>query len=114
MKSAKKVVILDQVGEYLEPYDRQYILDIVAGYCQRNPSILRNASMTSVMGRGYKNGAWEKHEKCLSCVSVEVDEITEAKWKFLQLAFGNQAYRVELQVLPDDWETTIIYRSEFR
>ena len=108
----KKIVVLNKIGEIYEPYDRQYILGEVAGYCYRNPSILRNASMTSVWARGYANGAWENHCKWVSCVSFEIDELTEAKWEFLLDGIGSWA--VELKVLPDDWETTVIYPSEFR
>jgi hypothetical protein len=110
----KKIVVLDTIGENYEPYDRQYILGEVAGYCHRNPSILRNASMTSVWARGYlaHKGVWEDHRKWVSCVCFEIDEVTEAKWEFLLSSIGSWA--VELKVLPDDWETTVIYPSEFK
>jgi len=107
----KKIVILDQINNHLEPYDRQYILGEVAGYCHRNPSILRNASMTSVWGEDHKDGMWETHEKVIHCVSFEIDELTEGKWEFLCSSIGSWA--VELKVLPDDWETTVIFPSEF-
>lgn len=108
----KKVVILDKIGKIFEPYDRMYILEQVAGICYRNSSILRNASMTSVWRRGYANGRWEDHCKWVSCVSFEVDEITEKKWKFLLSSIGSWA--VEIEVLPDDCETTVIFPSEFK
>lgn len=108
----KKIVVLDKIGENYEPYDRPYILGEVAGYCRRNPSILRNASMTSVWRRGYKEGVWEDHCKWVSYVSFEIDELSEEKWEFLLASIGSWA--VELEMLPDDWETTIIYPSEFR
>lgn len=107
----KKIVVRDKIGDMYEPYDRQYILDQVAGYCHRNPSILRNAGMTSVRGRGYKNGAWENHDKMVSYVCFELDALTDAKWEFLQNSIGSWA--VELEVLLDDTETTIHYPSEF-
>ena len=94
----KKIVVVDKIGEHYEPYDRKYILDQVAGYCYRNPSILRNAGMATV--------------KSVSCVCFEIDELTEAKWKFLRNGIGSWA--VDLKVLPDDWETTIMYHSEFK
>jgi hypothetical protein len=110
----KKIVVLDKIGENYEPYDRKYILGEVAGYCYRNPSILRNAGMTTVMHRGYlaHKGVWENHDKPVSCVCFEIDELTEAKWQFLLDGIGSWA--VELRLLPDDWETTVIYPSEFR
>ena len=109
----KKIVVLDRIGENYEPYDRQFILGEVASYCHRNPSILRNAGMTTVMHRGYlaHESVWENHEKPVSCVCFEIDELTEAKWEFLLAGIGSWA--VELKVLPDDEETTIIYPSEF-
>lgn len=110
----KKIVVLDKIDDYLEPYDRQYILGEVAGYCHRNPSILRNAGMTSVWARGYlaHKGIWKDYCKWVSCVCFEIDELTEAKWKFLLDSIGSWA--VELKVLPDDWETTVIYLSKFK
>lgn len=110
----KKIVLLDVIEVYTEPYDRQYLLGEVAGYCYRNPSILRNAGMTTVMARGYLacKGVWEDHEKPVSCVCFEIDELTEAKWEFLLESIGSWA--VELKVLPDDWETTTIFPSEFK
>lgn len=119
----KKVVILDIVMDGYEPYDRQYLLGQVAGCCHRNPSILRNAGMTTVHARGYlaHRGKWANHTKPVHCVSFEVKELTAAIRDFLRSAigrwkgeeaFGNWA--VELDVLPDDWETTAIYPSEFR
>jgi hypothetical protein len=94
----KKIVVVDKIGEHYEPYDRKYILDQVAGYCYRNPSILRNAGMTTV--------------KLVSCVCFEIDELTEAKWQFLRHGIGSWA--VDLKVLPDGWETTVMYPSEFK
>ena len=113
MSVAKKIALLDVIGNGYEPYDRQYLLDQVAGYCGRNPSILRNAGMTTVMARGYlaHRGVWENHEKPVSCVCFEIDEITDAKWRFLLNGIGSWA--VKLEVLPDDTETTILYPSEF-
>lgn len=110
----KKIVVLDKIGKIYEPYDRQYILGEVAGYCYRNPSILRNAGMTTVMARGYlaHKSVWEDHEKPVSFVCFEIDELTEAKWEFLLSSIGSWA--VELKVLPDDCETTIIYPSKFK
>ncbi len=110
----KKIALYDVIGKHYEPYDRQYLLGEVAGYCHRNPSILRNAGMTSVWARGYlaHKGVWENHKKIVSCVCFEIDEVTEAKWEFLLSSIGSWA--VELKVLPDDWETTIIYPSEFK
>lgn len=108
----KKIVVLDWIGEHFEPYDREYILDQVAGYCYRNPSILRNASFTRFMWHAYKNGAWEDRLSSVICVSFEIDEITEAKWQFLQSSIGSWA--VTLKVLPDDWSTLVMYPSEFR
>ncbi len=109
----KKICIFDTTGSGYEPYDRQYILREVAGYCHRNPSILRNAGMTTVLSRGYlaHKSVWEDHDKLTSCVCFEIDELTEAKWEFLLCGIGS--FAVELKVLPDDWETTIIYPSEF-
>lgn len=109
-----KIALFDKIESYTEPYDRQYLLGEVVGYCHRNPSILRNAGMTTVMARGYRahQGVWEDHEKLVSVVCFEIDEITEAKWEFLLSSIGSWA--VELKVLPDDWETTIIFPSEFK
>ena len=110
----KKIVLLNLVTKNHEPYDRNYLLGEVARYCYRNPSILCNAGMTSVWARGYlgHERRWENHCKWVSCVCFEIDEITEAKWKFLEESIGSWA--IELKVLPDDWETTIIYPSEFQ
>lgn len=109
-----KIALYDQIKIGYEPYDRKYLLGEVAGYCHRNPSILRNAGITTVMAYGYRahQGVWENHEKPVSCVCFELDEVTEAKWEFLLSSIGSWA--VELKVLPDDWETTIIYPSEFK
>ena len=110
----KKVVLLDCTKENFEPYDRMYLLGEVARCCNRNQSILRNAGMTSVWARGYfgHKRIWEDHSKWVSCVCFEIDEITKAKWKFLQESIGSWA--TELKVLPDDWETTVIYPSDFQ
>ena len=113
----KKIVVIDKTGENYEPYDRKYILGEVAGYCYRNPSILRNAGMTTVMNRGYtylahKSAWYYTHEESVSCVCFEIDELTEAKWRFLINGIGSWA--VNLEVLPDDCETTIMYPSEFK
>ncbi len=85
----------------------------VAGDCHRNPSILRNAGIATVRGRGYlaHKGVWEDHNKMVSYVCFELDEMTDAKWEFLQSSIGSWA--VKLEVLPDDTETTIHYPSEF-
>lgn len=109
-----KIVVLDKIGEHCEPYDRKYILGEVAGYCYRNPSILRNAGMTTVMHRGYlaHKGVWENHDKPVSCVCFEIDELTEAKWQFLLDGIGG--WSVDLELLPDDWEMTVIYPSKFK
>ncbi len=107
----KKIVVLDKVESCHEPYDRQYILGEVAGYCHRNPSILRNASVTRLWRQGYKNGAWG-HCEWVWCVSFEIDELTEGKWEFLREGIGSWA--VELEVLPDDQETTVVFPSEFK
>lgn len=120
----KKVVILDIVGDGYEPYDRRFILGEVAGCCHRNPSILRNAGMTTVHARGYlaHNGKWENRTKPVHCVSFEVKELTAAIRDFLHSAIGRWRgeenmlgnWAVELDVLPHDWETTVIYPSEFQ
>jgi hypothetical protein len=112
--NAAKIVILDVIGKSYEPYDRKYLLVQVAGYCHLNQSILRNAGMTTVMARGYlaHKGVWENHEKPVSCVCFEIDEVTDAKWRFLLNGIGSWA--VTLEVLPDNWETTIHFPSEFK
>ncbi len=108
----KKIVILDKIDQYHEPYDREYMLQMVYSFCSRSSSIARNTSMTSVWREGYKDGAWEAHKKAVSCVSFELDEITEVKWQFLD-ELRDYWGDVALAVLPDDWETTIICPSEF-
>lgn len=108
----KKIVVLDTIGDCYEPYDRSYILDQVAGYCSRNPSILRNASMTTVRAQGYRNGKWEAHKKPVQCVAFEVAYLSDAVWDFLNSGIGSWA--VKLEVLPDDQEMTIIYPSDFQ
>jgi len=112
---AKKIVVLDKIGDYYEPYDRPHVLGGVARICHDNPSILRNAGYTTVMARGYlaHKGVWENHDKPVSCVCFEIDELTEAKWEFI-LEWPDSIGAVEFDVLPDDWETTVIYPSEFR
>ena len=109
-----KIVVLDRIDENHEPYDRPYILQTVADLCHRNAAILRNASMTTVMARGYLSHQrrWENHLKPVSCVCFEIDELTNEKCAFLFHSIGS--YAVELDVLPKDWETPIIYPSEFR
>ncbi|MEK7087046.1 MAG: hypothetical protein AAB935_02175 [Patescibacteria group bacterium] len=108
----KKVALIDKPSSITEPYDRKYMLGMVAGYCYRNPSILRNASLTYVWERGYKNGAWEDNYSWILCVSFEIDELNEAKWEFLEAGIGE--YWIDFHVLPDDWKTFIIYPSEFK
>lgn len=112
-QTVKKVVVRDITEDGYEPYDRQYILGEVAAYCDRNPSILRNAGMTTVRGRGYleHKSVWEDHEKPMHYVCFEIDEITDAKWDFLENSIGS--FAVKLEVLPDDTETTTSYPSEF-
>ena len=109
----KKIALLDIVEPGYESYDRHYLLGQVAGYCYRNPSILRNAGMTTVKTRGYlaHKQRWEDHERPVSCVCFEINEITESKWNFLLSSIGSWA--VTLQILPDETETTILYPSEF-
>lgn len=109
-----KIVVLDRIDQNHEPYDRPYILQTVADLCQRNATILRNAGMTTVMARGYLSHKrrWEDHTKPVSCVCFEIDELTKEKCTFLFHSIGS--YAVELDVLPKDWETTVIYPSEFR
>lgn len=111
--AVRKIVVRDITEAGYEPYDRQYILGEVAGYCQRNPSILRNAGMTTVLGRGYleRESVWENHSKPVHYVCFELDELTDAKWEFLQSSIGSWAVR--LDVLPDDTEVTVHYPSEF-
>ncbi|MDO8728797.1 MAG: hypothetical protein Q7K26_02775 [bacterium] len=110
----KKIVVLDKIVDGIEPYDRQYVLGEVAGYCRRNPSILRNAGIVIVMSRGYHSriGVWDDTARPVYCVCFEIDELTEAKREFLLEGIGSWA--VELKVLPDYWETTILYPSEFK
>lgn len=109
-----KIIVLDRIGAYYEPYDRPYILQEVANLCHRNAAILRNAGMTSVMARGYlaHQQRWEDHEKSVSCVCFEIDELTREKCEFLFHSIGS--FAVELDVLPEDWEVTVIYPSDFR
>lgn len=111
----KKIVILDRVEEGYEPYDRKYILGEVALCCQRNSSILRNASMTTVWARGYlgHEERWEDHNKWVHCVSLEAKYLDERVWGFLQEAVGSGRWPVELGKLSDEWETTVHYPSEF-
>ena len=108
-----KIVVLDKIDHFYEPYDRPYILQIMTDLCHRNAAILRNAGMTTVMARGYlaHKRRWEDHEKPVSCVCFEIDELTKEKCAFLFHSIGS--YAVELDVLPKDWETTLIYPSEF-
>ena len=110
----KKIALIDITEPGYEPYDRKYLLGEVAGYCYRNPSILRNAGMTTVTARGYlaHRSEWSNNEKPVSCVCFEIDEITDAKWEFLLSSIGSWAIR--LQILSDEEETTIVYPSEFR
>lgn len=107
----KKIVILDKIGKVYEPYDREFILQMTYEFCCRNSCIIRNVSMTSVWKQGYFDGAWEDHCKWVSYVSFEIDEIIDAKWQFLLVSIGS--YAVNLEILPDDWETTIIFPSNF-
>lgn len=110
----KKIALYDIARNGYEPYDRQYLMGQVADCCRRNPSILRNAGMTTVMARGYlaHESVWEDREKPVSVVCFEIDELTDAKREFLLSSIGSWA--VKLGVLPDDWETTVIYPSEFK
>lgn len=112
--TTKKIVVLDKVDDLYEPYDRQFILQTVATLCHRNAAILRNAGMTSVLHRGYlaHERKWEDHKKWVSCVCFEIDELTREKCEFLFHSIGS--YAVELSVLPEEWEVTVIYPSEFR
>ncbi len=109
----KKIALLDINDKHYEPYDRKFILQMVYEFCVRNSCIVRNPSMTSLWCRGYKDGAWEDHCKWVSCVSFEIDEITNEKWKFLNSEGSIGSWAVKLKVLPDDEETTIIHHSEF-
>ncbi len=108
----KKIALIDKPGPTTEPYDRKYMLGVVAGYCYRNPSILRNASLTLARGRNYRNGKWDDDESWVPCVSFEIDELDEARWEFLRAGIGE--YWIDFHVLPDDWATQIIYPSEFK
>lgn len=85
---------------------------------------LRNASMTTVRALRYlaHKGEWENHTKPVHCVSFEVKELTAAIRHFLSSAIGRWRgeentlgnWAVELDVLTDEWETTVIYPSDFR
>jgi hypothetical protein len=110
----RKLVVLDKIDDLYEPYDRPYILQTVATLCHKNATILKNTGYTSVWRRGYlaHQGVWENHCKWVSCVCFEIDELTPDKCAFLFASIGS--YAVELEVLPTEWETTIIYPSEFR
>jgi hypothetical protein len=111
--TVKKIVVRDITEEGYEPYDRPYILDEVAGLVSRSKSILRNAGMTTVYGHGYKahRKAWDTNEKPCHYVCFEIDEITDAKWEFLENSILSIA--VKLEVLPDDTEVTVHYPSQF-
>lgn len=107
----KLVVLLDVIDQQHEPYDRPYLLEQVAGYCHRNPSLFGDAGYTTVYARGYlaHKRAWENHEKPVNCVYFEVRELNEKVWEFLRSSIGSWA--VQLAELPDDCETTPIYRA---
>lgn len=108
----KKIALIDKPSLITEPYDRKYMLGVVAGYCYRNPSILRNASLTYAMGCGYKNGKWDDNYSRILYVSFEIDELDEARWEFLRAGIGE--YWIDFRVLPDNWQTLVIYPSEFK
>ena len=108
----KKIVLLDKIDENHEPYDREYMLQMVYTFCSRNSCIARNVSITSLYRNGYKDGVWETHNKWVSYISFEIDEVTKAKLEFLD-SLRDYWGDVKFQVLPDDWKTTILCPSEF-
>lgn len=102
-----KIVVRDIVDVGYEPYDRQYMLGIVAGYCQRNPSILRNPGMVTLPGYGYKSHRerWDDHQKPVHYVAFDVVGNLPAAMQFLKTAIGRWA--VKLEVVSQETETTL-------
>jgi hypothetical protein len=107
-----KIALIDKVTDYTEPYPRPYVLGLVANVCANTP-FMRNASMTTIQGHGYRDSGWESHQKPMHYVSFEVDSLTAKIWEILQQ--GQDYWGLcELKVLPDGTETTIIHASEFK
>ncbi len=96
------IVLRDVIEKNFEPYDRKYLLGEMAGMCDRIP-FLKNSGLCSLQGMGYKDGEWERHEKVMTYVCLEINEITGGEWTFTQEAIGEWAVKLELlQIHPED------------